>query len=36
MREVVVHEIESRIREIFDENFEFIRAEGGHSIAEFI
>lgn len=36
MHDAVVQEIESRIREIFDENFEFIRAEGGHSITEFI
>jgi hypothetical protein len=35
MRETIVQEIESRIREIFEENFEFIRAEGGHSITEF-
>lgn len=36
MHKAVVLEVEARIREIFDENFEFIRAEGGHSITEFI
>lgn len=36
MREKLRQEIEDRLREIFEENFEFIRAEGGHSITDFI
>ena len=36
MREAIVQEVETRLREMFEESFEFIRAEGGHSITEFI
>jgi hypothetical protein len=36
MLDEIKQEVEARIREIFEENFEFIRAEGGHSITEFI
>ena len=36
MHETIVREVETRLREMFEENFEFIRAEGGHSITEFI
>jgi len=36
MNKDIIIEVESRIRELFDENFEFIRAEGGHSINAFI
>lgn len=36
MRDTLRKEIEERLREIFEENFEFIRAEGGHSITDFI
>lgn len=36
MREGLRREVETRLRDIFEENFEFIRAEGGHSITDFI
>jgi hypothetical protein len=36
MHENLKKEVEDRLREIFEENFEFIRAEGGHSITDFI
>lgn len=36
MRESLRREVEERLRDIFEENFEFIRAEGGHSITDFI
>ncbi len=36
MHENLKKEVEARLREIFEENFEFIRAEGGHSITDFI
>jgi hypothetical protein len=36
MLETLQQEGEARLREIFEENFEFIRAEGGHSITNFI
>ncbi len=29
-------ELENQIRDIFDENYDFIKAEGGHSITDFI
>lgn len=31
-----VKSIEARLRDIFEENFEFIKAEGGHSVTDFI
>ena len=36
MNQSLIDEIEGRLREIFEENFEFIKAEGGHTITEFI
>ncbi len=36
MNETLSAEIEERLRDIFEENFEFIKAEGGHSITDFI
>jgi hypothetical protein len=36
MHETLSAEIEERLRDIFEENFEFIKAEGGHSITDFI
>lgn len=36
MREELRREVEDRIREIFDENFEYIRAEGGRAVTDFI
>jgi len=36
MLDSIKQEVEAKVREIFEENFDFIRAEGGHSITEFI
>ena len=36
MLDSIKQEVEAKVREIFEENFEFIKAEGGHSITEFI
>lgn len=36
MNEEMLQELEGKIRQIFEENFELIRAEGGHSITDFL